>query len=86
MLVYSASIVFYAGSSWLSAYPGLATDQRHESVDSFLDSCELNARAHPMFATSDVCINAMICRVDEDGTVHREGVQPKMRCFRNYKG
>jgi len=84
MLVYSASVLFHEGRH-TSNYPSFATDKCYKSVDSFMDYCELNARAHRMFATSDVYINAMICRVYEDGTVLEEGVQPKLRSFRNYK-
>jgi len=85
MIIYSASVLFHAGRQ-TNAYPSFATDKCYENVDSFMDYCELNARAHPMFATSDVCINAMICRVNKDGTVQKEGVQPKVRRFQNYKG
>jgi len=86
MIVYSASVLFYAGEGrWLSAYPVMATDRCYESVDGFMDYCELAARADPMFPVCNVFINVIICRVDEDGTVQREGVQPKPRSFRNYK-
>ena len=85
MLVYSASVLFHAGRH-TNTYPSFATDKCYENIDSFIDYCELNARANPMFPTSDVCINAMICRANEDGTVQKERVQPDPRFFRNYKG
>jgi len=84
MIIYSASVLFYAGRH-TNTYPVMATDKCYKNVDSFLDYCELNAQAHPMFPTSDLCINVIICRVNEDGTVLQEGVH-KVRTFRNYKG
>ena len=81
-IIYSASVMFLRSrDNFFNHYPVMATEYCYQSLESFMDFCEISARQNEDFAKCDVFINCSVVRILEDGTL--EKIDGNIRSFRN---